>query len=102
MWEEEEIERILFYRNPKENSDKIYLVQIVQGEHEDQWIVKAHWGKRTNGPGANQEKAVCGRLAAEKEFNKLLEAKIKKGYSIGSIELVPRVWQRYCLTKLPR
>jgi predicted DNA-binding WGR domain protein len=102
MWDDEPMERILFYRNAKENSDKIYILQLCETAKEDEWIVKAMWGPRNAwSPNQKQTKIRCGRLAAEKEFNQVLGEKLRKGYQAGSIEFVPSGWLHYCLTKRP-
>ena len=100
MWDDEQFERILFYRNAKEHSNKIYILQLREGEHEDEWIVRALWGPRNAWtPNQKQTKIRCGRLAAEKEFHRVLGEKLRKGYRAGGIEFVPSGWSHYCLTK---
>ena len=84
-------ERALFYQNKSEHSDKVYLLQLVESDtNPGKWIVLGCWGPRdTWGPNQKQVKSQYGRLAAEKTFNKMLAAKLKKGYEIGPRHLLP-------------
>jgi predicted DNA-binding WGR domain protein len=92
MFFDEPEERALYYKNDKENSDKVYLLQIVESVKDPgKWIVLGLWGPRDSwGPNQRQVKSAYGRLVAEKIFNKMLESKLKKGYEIGPRHLLGR------------
>ena len=81
-------ERALFYRAG--TSDKVYLIQMWE-DLDRGWIVCAYWGPRCKAwsPSQNQIKKMTGRLDAEKEFNKLIIAKVNKGYRIGRRSELP-------------
>jgi hypothetical protein len=84
-------ERALYYKNDQEHSDKVYLLQIVESTAQPgRWYVVGFWGPRDAwGPNQKQVKSEYGRLAAEKIFNKMLGAKLKKGYEQGPRHLLP-------------
>ena len=85
---DESDERALFYRAG--TSDKVYHIQMWEDFAGHGWIVMAYWGPRGQwSPSQSQTKKMTGRLDAEKEFNKLILAKIKKGYRIGQRHELP-------------
>jgi len=91
MLYDEPEERALFYKSISQNSDKVYLLQMVESFNKPgTWVIYSCWGPRKHsGWNQKQVKIKAGRLAAEKEFGRLLSLKLRKGYEVGPRHCLP-------------
>lgn len=91
MFFDEPDERVLHFKQG--GSNKVYLIQMLEhenfrGQHE--WVVKCWWGRQDSwSPQDRQEKVAAGRLAAEKEFQRILRMKMNKGYKLATRDVLP-------------